>query len=148
MKIEEFERLRRQQIRACVAKALAKDEELSISDVDTLQKLLASAVDESLPRRPSLAELKAQQRCVWGPAGRRTSPKLDDKRNFLKANLAAVDSLLDQLTTEDVMSRPGLESHRRELLASIDGLDADAAPDRPDYQTTDMGWVKWGPLPK
>jgi hypothetical protein len=44
------------------------------------------------------------------------------ERDYAKADLAAVNSLLDGLTGEDIMTRFGLESRRDELLARIQAL--------------------------
>jgi len=47
--------------------------------------------------------------------------KLEHDRT--RADLASVESLLDQLSDEDVMMRLGLESRREELIAAIQGFD-------------------------
>ncbi len=44
------------------------------------------------------------------------------ERDYATADLAAVNSLLDGLTEEDIMTRFGLESRRDELLARIEAL--------------------------
>lgn len=50
--------------------------------------------------------------------------KLD--RDFAQADLAAINSLIGQLTDDDVMARMGLESRRDELLDTITSFDQQA----------------------
>jgi hypothetical protein len=52
--------------------------------------------------------------------------KLEHDRT--RADLASVESLLDQLSDEDVMMRLGLESRRDELIAAIQGFDDQEEP--------------------
>ena len=49
------------------------------------------------------------------------------ERDFAKADLATVTSLIDQLTDDDVMARMGLESRRDQLVTSISHFDEEKA---------------------